>query len=56
MKALILMLAVVVCLFSLTDLGAQELEPRAYWITPSDLNLVFLNYVYLNGPYTLDPV
>lgn len=46
----------VLCLFSLTDLGAQELEPRAYWVTPSDLNLVFFSYVYINGPYNLDPV
>ena len=56
MKPLILMLAVVLCLFSLTELGAQELEPRAYWITPSNVNAVFLSYVYLKGPYDLDPV
>lgn len=56
MKPLLSALAMFLQLFFVTDLGAQELEPRAYWVTPSDLNLVFVSYVYLNGPYTLDPV
>jgi hypothetical protein len=56
MKPLIIVLSTALCLFSLTDPEAQELDPRAYWVTPSDLNLIFLSYVYVNGPYTLDPV
>lgn len=35
---------------------AQELEPRAYWITPKRSNAVYFGYTYLSGEIVFHPV
>jgi hypothetical protein len=44
-----------VCLLIASSVSAQELEPRAYWITPKASNALYIGYTYLDGEFREDP-
>jgi len=46
----------IVCLLFMSSVSAQELEPRAYWITPRGSNAVYFGYTYLHGEVVFHPV
>ena len=45
-----------VWLLSISFASAQELEPRAYWITPKASNAVYFGYTSLRGEIVFHPV
>lgn len=46
----------VVCLYFVSTVRAQELEPRAYWITPKAANAIYLGYTFLDGEVVFHPL
>jgi hypothetical protein len=49
-------LACLVSLLIMLKVNAQELEPRAYWITPKASNAFYLGYTLLDGEVVFHPV
>ena len=46
----------IVCLVFMSSVTAQELEPRAYWITPRGSNAVYFGCTKLDGEVVFHPV
>lgn len=44
------------CLLFVSQAFSQELEPRAYWITPKRSNAVYFGYSHLSGEIVFHPV
>jgi hypothetical protein len=48
-------LCLVLAVFLIVDVGAQELTPRAYWPLPKDANVLVVSYQHNTGDIVTDP-